>query len=225
MNKNCLFILFVGIIVTNIGCSHNSGGSFSQHAKPTAYYYPDSLQTNDASLASSYQQYSLDLPSSLVHPSNRGKTSPQEYDDLNSAETNNGFVNVRQQTSPDSSSYLGQPSSNTFDPDSVSNPYGKGNPYGKFKNPYSPYQSPYSSQSMNNPYATQAPKLYDSDGNYRGRLSNNPYDPESTSNPYGRYGSRYSPDSIHNPYGAGNPYRSDSPYNPYGEGLQIHAGD
>jgi hypothetical protein len=37
-------------------------------------------------------------------------------------------------------------------------------------------------------------------------LSANPYDPNSTSNPYGRYGSPYSADSINNPYGAGNPY-------------------
>ena len=39
-----------------------------------------------------------------------------------------------------------------------------------------------------------------------GVSSANPYDPDSTSNPYGRYGSKYSPDSINNPYGAGNPY-------------------
>jgi hypothetical protein len=35
---------------------------------------------------------------------------------------------------------------------------------------------------------------------YRGQLSSNPYDPNSTSNPYGRYGSPYSPDSVNNPY-------------------------
>ena len=57
---------------------------------------------------------------------------------------------------------------------------------------------------------------------YRGRLSNNPYLPDSTSNPYGRYGSPYSPDSINNPYGAGSPYRLDSPNNPYGTGLKIY---
>lgn len=74
---------------------------------------------------------------------------------------------------------------------------------------------------MNNPYATEAPKLYDSQGNYRGKLSSNRYDPESVSNPYGRYGSQYSADSINNPYGAGNPYSSDSPTNPYGTGLMI----
>ncbi len=95
-----------------------------------------------------------------------------------------------------------------FDADSVDNQYGD-------------YGSPYSNTSANNPYATDAPKLYDSEGNYRGRLSNNPYDPDSISNPYGRYGSPYSPDSIHNPYGAGNPYLDDSPNNPYGTGWRI----
>jgi hypothetical protein len=57
---------------------------------------------------------------------------------------------------------------------------------------------------------------------YRGKLSNNPYDSDSVSNPHGRYGSPYSSESINNPYGAGSPYRSDSPNNPYGEGLEIY---
>lgn len=53
-------------------------------------------------------------------------------------------------------------------------------------------------------------------GKYLGNLSANPYDPDSTSNPYGRYGSRYSQDSINNPYGQyGSPYSSDSANNPY----------
>ena len=38
-----------------------------------------------------------------------------------------------------------------------------------------------------------------------GNLSANPYDPESTSNRFGRYGSPFSPDSLNNQYGAGNP--------------------
>ena len=75
-----------------------------------------------------------------------------------------------------------------------------------------------------NPYATDAPKLYDEEGNYRGKLSANPYDPESVSNPYGRYGSEHSADSINNPYGAGSKYRSDSPRNPYGVGMKFVAG-
>jgi hypothetical protein len=57
--------------------------------------------------------------------------------------------------SPDGT-YLGNLSSNRFDPNSVSNPYGvHGSPYGNtINNPYSPYGSPYSPLSSNNPYAT-----------------------------------------------------------------------
>ena len=47
-------------------------------------------------------------------------------------------------------------------------------------------------------------------------LSSNQYDPNSTSNPYGEYGSQYSSDSINNPYGKyGSEYSNDSPNNPY----------
>jgi hypothetical protein len=53
-------------------------------------------------------------------------------------------------------------------------------------------------------------------GKYLGNLSANPYDPNSTSNPYGQYGSKYSSDSINNPYGQyGSPYSNDSANNPY----------
>ncbi|HXH07686.1 MAG TPA: hypothetical protein VNI83_13975 [Vicinamibacterales bacterium] len=53
-------------------------------------------------------------------------------------------------------------------------------------------------------------------GTYLGRLSRNPYLPDSTSNPYGRFGSSYSPDSIANPYSPyGNPYSPYSATNPY----------
>ncbi len=98
-----------------------------------------------------------------------------------------------------------------YDINCINNPYGAGSPYKAdgIMNPHSQYGSPYSNKSANNPFATDAPKLYDSNGNYRGRLSTNPYDPDSTSNPYGRYGSPYSPESINNPYGAGNPYSTD----------------
>ncbi|EED31285.1 conserved hypothetical protein [gamma proteobacterium NOR5-3] len=118
---------------------------------------------------------------------------------------------------------LGNLSANPFDPDSVSNPYGAGSPYKAdgIANPYGRYGSPYSNQSATNPYATDAAKLYDSSGNYRGKLSANPYDADSVSNPYGRYGSPYSADSINNPYGAGNPFSPDSPTNPFGQGLKI----
>ena len=58
-------------------------------------------------------------------------------------------------------------------------------------------------------------------GKYLGNLSANPYDPDSTSNQFGRYGSPFSPDSINNQFGAGSPYRPDSPNNPYGKGWRI----
>jgi hypothetical protein len=96
----------------------------------------------------------------------------------------------------------------SYNPDSLANPYGAGNPYKAdgLMNPYSQYGSPYSAKSWRNPYATDTPRLYDSQGNYRGKLSSNPYDPDSTANPFGRYGNPFSPDSINNPYGAGNPF-------------------
>lgn len=100
---------------------------------------------------------------------------------------------------------------------------GAGSPFAPngINNPFSPYGSPFGNQSATNPFATDAPRLYDQQGNYRGTLSTNPYDPDSTSNPFGRYGSPYSPDSINNPFGAGSPYRPDSPNNPYGRGWRI----
>ena len=64
--------------------------------------------------------------------------------------------------------------------------------------------------------------VYDSKGNYLGKLSNNPYDPDSISNPYGKYGDPFSPDSINNPFGPGDPYSAESPNNPYGDGLLIY---
>lgn len=116
--------------------------------------------------------------------------------------------------------YLGKLSSNSFDPESVSNTFGNyGNPYGNtIKNPYSLYGSRYSPYSINNPYVTgtNSPILIGDDGKYLGRLNSNKYDPESVSNPYGRYGSPYSPDSINNPYGKyGSPYSPYSVSNPY----------
>lgn len=79
-------------------------------------------------------------------------------------------------------------------------------------NPYSSYGSPYSNKSWTNPYATDAPAIIGQDGSYHGKLSTNPYDPDSISNPYGHYGNPYSPDSLKNPYGAGNPYSGQQYY-------------
>lgn len=92
-----------------------------------------------------------------------------------------------------------------YDERCLDNPYGAGSPYRTdgLMNPYSRYGSEYSNQSWRNPYATNAPRIYDENGEYRGRLSTNRYDPDSISNPYGRYGSRYSSESLNNPYRAG----------------------
>ena len=73
--------------------------------------------------------------------------------------------------------------------------------------------------SANNPQAIDAPRLYDQEGNDRGRLSTNTYDPDSISNPLGRYGSSISPESLNNPLGAGNP--PGSPKNRMGRGWRI----
>jgi len=98
---------------------------------------------------------------------------------------------------------------NRFHPDSLANPFGAGSPYKPdgLMNPYSKYGSKFSNKSWQNPYATDAPKLYDSDGNYLGRFSTNRFDPDSISNPLGKYGSSCSIYSINNPLGAGNPLR------------------
>lgn len=117
--------------------------------------------------------------------------------------------------------YLGQLSVNPYHRDSTTNRFGAGNSYrtNSINNPFGPYGSRYSNRSVNNPHATNAPKLYDDKGNYRGRLSANRHDMESTSNPYGRYGSRFSQDSINNRF------KNDSPTNPYGSGLRIYGDD
>ena len=95
-----------------------------------------------------------------------------------------------------------------YDIDCIDNPYGAGSPYKSdgLLNPYSKYGNKYSNDSWTNPYANNPPKIYDSNGNYKGQFSTNPYLKDSISNPYGKYGNPYSQDSINNPYGAGNPY-------------------
>ena len=58
--------------------------------------------------------------------------------------------------------YLGNLSNNRYDPNSVSNPYGRyGNQYSpdSINNPYGRYGSRYSPDSANNPYATNPPAI------------------------------------------------------------------
>ncbi|MCC2643539.1 MAG: uncharacterized protein K0S45_3952 [Nitrospira sp.] len=118
---------------------------------------------------------------------------------------------------------LGNLSANPFALDSTANAFAQGSPFAPngVNNPFSRYGSRFSNQSATNPFATDAPRLYDQQGNYRGKLSANPFDPDSTSNQFGRYGSPFSPDSLNNPFGAGSPFRPDSPNNPFGRGWMI----
>ena len=73
---------------------------------------------------------------------------------------------------------LGNLSANPYDADSTANPFGKGSPFAPngINNTYSPYGSPFSNSSATNPFVTQAPKLYDEQGRYRGKLSATPFD-------------------------------------------------
>lgn len=62
--------------------------------------------------------------------------------------------------------YLGNLSTNKYDPNSVSNPYGRyGSRYSpdSINNPYGVHGSKYSNESPNNPYATSAPRVYGDD--------------------------------------------------------------
>ncbi len=65
--------------------------------------------------------------------------------------------------------YLGNLSANKYDPNSVSNPYGRyGSKYSadSINNPYGKYGSKYGNESARNPYATNAPKIHH--GNHHG---------------------------------------------------------
>ena len=70
---------------------------------------------------------------------------------------------------------LGELSANPYRQSSTANPFGAGSPFAPngINNPFSPYGSPFSNQSATNPSANDAPRLYDQQGNYRGKLSAN----------------------------------------------------
>lgn len=125
--------------------------------------------------------------------------------------------------------FLGQLSANPFLSDSTANKFGAfGSPYSSVSihNSFGAFGNPYAATSVSNPYATSAPKIIAADGQYLGRLSANPCDPDSISNPYGKYGSPYSPTSINNPYSQyGSPYSPISPNNPYATQAPILCGD
>ena len=122
--------------------------------------------------------------------------------------------------------YLGDLSENELNADSIFNDIGAYGPLSPTspRNSVGLYGSPVSPYSVTNPLAIDAPRLYDQEGNYRGKLSTNSLDPDSVSNPLGRYGSSLSPDSLNNPLGAGSPLNPGSTTNPSGHGWRIEGG-
>ena len=86
--------------------------------------------------------------------------------------------------------YIGDLNTNEFSPNSVHNKFGiYGSPYSlnSINNEFGKYGSKYSIYSVNNPYTLYAPKLYDANGVYLGKLSVNQFDIESISNPISIY--------------------------------------
>lgn len=135
-------------------------------------------------------------------------------------------------TSVFSQQYLGQLSKNPYNPKPKVNFFAQFDEQDESTNFFSQfdekkrtttYSNPFTGEEITNTYSE--PTLYDSAGNYRGRLSEDKYSLDSISNPYGRYGSEYSLESINNPYGAGSEYKLDSPNNPYGEGWGVYSND
>lgn len=82
-------------------------------------------------------------------------------------------------------------------------------------NPFSPGLPGYGvgPQSPYNPLATDPPKIYDSQGVYRGEYSSSVLRPDSISNGVSRFGNPMSPDSIFNPLNTfGGPFQADPWY-------------
>jgi hypothetical protein len=80
------------------------------------------------------------------------------------------------------------------------------------KNPFSVLGGLHTGQF---PFAQTAPLIVGGDGQYLGRFSSSPVDPDSISNPVGKYGSPVSPFSVNNPVGRyGSPVSPLSATNP-----------
>ncbi len=63
----------------------------------------------------------------------------------------------------DDGTYLGRVNKNRYDPESISNPFGRyGSRFSKdsVNNPFGRYGSPFSSESAKNPLARKAPRIY-----------------------------------------------------------------
>jgi|GEM_PF-2798169 len=109
------------------------------------------------SISNPYGRYGSPYGDNLMNPYSRFGSQYSHSSWRNPYATNTPKIYAADGT------YLGKLSSNRYDPESISNPYGRyGNSYGNtINNPYSKYGSPYSSYSWRNPYSsTAAPRIY-----------------------------------------------------------------
>jgi len=111
-------------------------------------YAPDSTANEYGAYGSRFSPKSIKNPFSIP-----GSAAQSEYSSGSNSPQLRG----------EDGTYLGRVNKNRYDPDSISNPYGRyGSKYSpdSVNNPYGKYGSPYSPYSATNPYATEAPKIY-----------------------------------------------------------------
>jgi hypothetical protein len=125
-------------------------------------------------LLSSCSKHNYSRPVSWGTQSQEKKTISYSQNNYSQNNPTSPTVNSFESTTSNSQSFgnqnqnkqfLGNLNANKYDPNSVSNPYGKyGSKYSpdSINNKYGKYGNKYSNQSVNNPYATDAPKLYNS---------------------------------------------------------------
>jgi hypothetical protein len=71
-------------------------------------------------------------------------------------------------------------------------------PYGAYGRPYVPPPPVMNTSPFAN--GSNSYQIYNSQGQYRGNLNTNQFDPNSVANQFGPYGSPFSPTSPNNPY-------------------------
>jgi hypothetical protein len=169
----------VAIVMAGVGVNAEDG-----YTNPYAIDYTSSLTIQPLNL----NPYSS-LSNSTNLPNSPFTTSTVEpyVSPYSNAISSYSLTNPATVISP-SGDYLGNTSSNTYDANSINNPYGVyGSKYSpdSVNNPYGKFGSKYSPTSANNEYAVDTPQLYgESAGEYRGKLSANKYDASSVENPY-----------------------------------------
>jgi len=111
-------------------------------------YAPDSTSNKYGVYGSRFSPKSIKNPFSIP-----GSAAQSKY----------SFGSNSPQLRGEDGTFLGRVNKNRYDPDSISNPYGRyGSKYSpdSVNNPYGKYGSRYSPYSATNPYAIEAPKIY-----------------------------------------------------------------